>query len=61
LPGEGGDFMYRYNGGYTTYLFDPDDLVWTPSEPSVNVGEAFFYKKAASGTATKWIRNFTVQ
>ena len=60
-PGEGGDFLYKYAGGYTTYQFDPDDLVWYPTEPSIGVGEAFFYKKSATATQSKWIRNFTVQ
>jgi hypothetical protein len=61
LPAEAGDILQRFNAGYTAYAFDDVDLAWTPSQPSVNVGEAFFYKKAANGTATQWVRNFTVQ
>ena len=61
IPGEPGDQMYRYNNGYTAYTFDDLDMVWTPSEPSVSVGEAFFYKKSPTATQNKWIRNFTVQ
>jgi hypothetical protein len=61
IPGEANDILQTFNGGYTAYSFDDVDLVWTPSVPSLNVGQAFFYKKAASSTQSKWIRNFTVQ
>jgi len=57
LPAEAGDEVYVYNGGYTTYVFDEFDLVWTPSEPTVNVGQSFFVRKQA---AANWVRNFTV-
>jgi hypothetical protein len=59
-PGEPGDQLYRYAGGYTAFTFDDVDLVWLPSEPTINVAEAFFYKKAATATQSRWIRNFTV-
>jgi hypothetical protein len=29
--------------------------------PPVAVGQGFFYKKVVGGTATSWVRNFTVQ
>lgn len=61
LPGEPGDLLYTYAGGYTAYNFDDIDNVWLPSEPQIKVGEAFFVKKAASSTASQWVRNFTVQ
>jgi len=61
LPAEANDQAYTYNGGYTAYNFDDVDLVWTPTEPNVGVGQAFFYKKAASSTKSQWVRNFTVQ
>jgi hypothetical protein len=60
-PGEAGDQLYRYSGGFSAFAFDDADLVWLPSEPTINVGEAFFYKKASTSTQSKWIRNFTVQ
>jgi len=60
LVGEPGDLIYKYAGGYSAYLFDDIDMAWTPSEPSMNVGEAFFIKKAATGTQALWVRNFTV-
>jgi hypothetical protein len=59
-PGEAGDQLYRYAGGYSAFVFDDVDLVWTPTEPTINVGEAFFYKKASTATQSRWIRNFTV-
>jgi len=61
VPGEAFDQAYTYAGGYTAYGFDDVDLVWTPSEPTINVGQAFFYHKASTSTQSKWIRNFTVQ
>jgi hypothetical protein len=64
LPADQADNLFTYAGGYTAYLYDLDDnnnLVWQPSEPSPAVGQAFFYKKAATGTHTSWVRNFTVQ
>jgi hypothetical protein len=56
-PGPG-DIVYKYSGGYTTYTFDADDLVWGPSEPVINVGESFFSLRF--GGAANWVRNFTV-
>jgi len=61
LPGEANDQMYTYNNGYTAYTFDDVDLAWTPTEPTIGVGQAFFYKKAANATKSQWVRNFTVQ
>lgn len=61
IPGEGGDQLQTFNNGFTAYVFDDVDLVWTPSEPNLNVGQAFFYRKSPAATQTNWIRNFTVQ
>jgi hypothetical protein len=53
-----GDTVYRYDipsQGYTsaTYLFGS----WNPAPPTINVGEAFFFK----GSAPKsWVRSFSV-
>jgi hypothetical protein len=60
-PGEPGDILQTYNGGFSAYVFDDLDLVWTPSEPTINVGQSFFYKKSPTATQSRWIRNFTVQ
>jgi hypothetical protein len=61
LTGEAGDQLYTYSNGYTSYNFDDIEMNWLPSEPQIKVGEAFFIKKASTSTATKWVRNFTVQ
>jgi len=61
LPAEANDNLYTFNSTYTTYKFDDVDLAWTPSEPSIEVGKAFFYVKAAGNTKSAWVRNFTVQ
>jgi hypothetical protein len=58
LAPQPGDTLYKYAGGYTTFFFDPDDLVWTPSEPNMGVGESFFFVRAGAGNP--WTRNFTV-
>jgi hypothetical protein len=57
FPGKPNDTIYKYSGGYTAYVFDELDLAWSPSEPAMGVGEAFFSKKIA---AENWVRNFTV-
>jgi hypothetical protein len=61
LPGEANDNLYTYAGSYTTYQFDEFDLKWIPSEPTIGVGQAFFYTKASSSVSSSWVRNFTVQ
>lgn len=61
LPGEPLDNLYTYSGSYTVYKFDDVDLIWTPSEPTINVGQAFFYIKQTGNTSSSWVRNFTVQ
>ena len=57
FPGAPGDIAYKYSGGYSAFVYDEFDLSWTPSEPVINVGEAFFSFKGAS---VDWVRNFTV-
>jgi len=57
FPGAPGDIAYKYSGGYSAFVFDEFDSSWTPSEPTINVGEAFFSFKGAPAT---WVRNFTV-
>jgi hypothetical protein len=61
LPAEPGDQAFFFAGGFSAYTFDDIDNAWLPIEPTNQVGGAFFYTKVASGTQTKWIRNFTVQ
>jgi hypothetical protein len=59
FPAEGGDQVYQFTAsGYQIYTFDADDLVWSPSQPSLAVGESFFLNKA--GSSTTWTRTFSV-
>lgn len=59
FPAEDGDQVFQFTGsGYNAFTYDGLENAWTPSTPSVAVGEAFFSRKAA---AVNWVRNFTVQ
>ena len=58
FPATDGDVVFKFNNGTGayenfTFLFGG----WTPSEPSVAVGESFFVNKA---TASDWNRDFSV-
>jgi len=59
FPASATDKVYLFNG--TSYdvheLLGAPFNAWFPSEPSVEVGEAFFVFKANAGN---WTRNFTV-
>jgi hypothetical protein len=60
FPGAAGDKIFRYTPGtgYSTFQYVGAPLNrWTPSEPSVNVGEAFFVSVPAAKT---WSRVFSV-
>jgi hypothetical protein len=61
VPGEDGDQVFTYNAGYTTYTYDGLSAAWTPSEPTIAVGQSFFIKKSTTSVTNVWIRNFTVQ
>jgi hypothetical protein len=66
VPYFNNDLLYLFNvgqngAGYTAYQYSTDDGQWDPSEPVINVGQGFFYKKAANANNPNWIRNFTVQ
>jgi hypothetical protein len=68
LPFDNNDLLYVYNvlqnhGSYTLYQYSTDDGQWDPNEPTINVGQGFFYKKAATALPANanWVRNFTVQ
>jgi hypothetical protein len=58
IPAAPGDNIYTHAtvGGYTPYTFDDLDG-WLPSDPNIEVGQAFFVRKNAADT---WVRNFTV-
>jgi hypothetical protein len=72
VPAEDSDYCYIYNGGYTVYDYDGLDTApgfpngyWelnsVISEPTINVGQSFFYLKFPANASTSWVRNFTVQ
>lgn len=61
IPAEDGDILQLFNNGYTAYNYDALAPGWQPTEPTIAVGQAFFYKKASTSTQPNWIRNFTVQ
>ena len=63
VPFDNNDSLYLYNAGYSTYLYSTDDGQWDPNEPVINVGQGFFYVKAATANPANahWVRNFTVQ
>jgi hypothetical protein len=51
------DKVIKWTGvAYQTFVLDPDDG-WTPSQPTIQVGESFFAQK---GVSANWIRNFSV-
>jgi hypothetical protein len=60
FPAAGGDTIYQFNNAgnnYTISTFDDLDSVWLPTEPEIDVGEAFFVRKTAAGD---WTRTFDV-
>ena len=61
IPADDGDTLQTYSAGYSAFVYDELLPGWTPSEPTIGLGSAFFYKKASTGTKTSWVRNFTVQ
>jgi hypothetical protein len=53
FPAAPGDVIATWSEGrYTQYIFDDLDLKWTPSEPTINPGQAFFSTKNAPA---KWV------
>jgi hypothetical protein len=57
---EDSDIVQTYGNGFRAFIKD-DSPGWTPSEPSLALGQAFFYKKASTSTRSQWVRHFTVQ
>lgn len=58
FPAANGDQLYKFNAAtqqYTTYNYFLGK--WSPSEPTISVGEAVFVRKTA---AANWDRNFNV-
>jgi hypothetical protein len=45
--------LLKFNGSWTQYQFDPDDLVWYPdANATMNVGEAALVKSPSAATLT---------
>lgn len=60
VPGPG-DLLFKFNStiqNFEGYSYDEFSLTWGPSEPTVDVAEAFFYNHAS--TSATWTRNFTI-
>ena len=60
-PADPGDTVLKWNGGWSASVYDPDDLVFYPSQPTFAVGEGMLVQKGPGATSTAWTRNFTVQ
>jgi hypothetical protein len=58
-PAADGDniFTYANPGGYSVYNYDSLFGGWSPNEPTIGVGQAFWSQKVA---AAQWVRDFTV-
>jgi len=68
VPTADGDHLFVFNtaqngSGYTAYAYSTLDGQWDPNEPTINVGQGFFFTTASTAPPanTNWIRNFTVQ
>jgi len=61
VPADDGDTLQTYSAGFTAYTYDELTPGWLPSEPTIGLGQGFFYKKSSLGTKTLWVRNFTVE
>ena len=60
FPPVAGDAIYKWNSvgqSFQIFTFDEFDLVWTPTQPSISVGESFFVLKQGAGS---WNRTFSV-
>jgi len=60
LKGAAGDQLFKFvvaKQSYDVFGFDDIENNWLPSVPTVDVGEAFFYRSNAGGT---WTRTFSV-
>jgi hypothetical protein len=53
--------LFKFNGSaFDTFVFDSDAGGWSPSVPSVAIGESFFVDNPASTGAFSWSRTFPV-
>jgi hypothetical protein len=59
---DGGDTVYQWDTtkqGYVVSSWDPTFL-WSPAEPTLDVGDAIFLQKAATAKNLTWTRTFNV-
>ena len=56
-PAANGDQIYVWNTSGNTFVEYAYAAGWIPSEPIINVGQAFFISR---GAATNWVVSFTV-
>lgn len=64
LGAEDGDTIQVWNNpnpGWNASTYDVTIPGWTPSEPTVQLGTAFFFRKSPTATQSYWWRSFTVQ
>ncbi len=62
IPAEDGDQLQVYrNGSYQAFSYDALEPGWLPTEPSIEIGEAFWYRKAPTAISSQWIRDSKVQ
>ncbi len=62
IPAEDGDQLQVYrNGSYLAFTYDALEPGWLPTESFIEIGEAFFYRKAPTATSSQWIRDFRVE
>ena len=60
FPPANNDQVYEYDNAGNTYVISTYSSIlggWTPSEPTIDVGQAVFVRKAA---ATTWTRDFNI-
>ncbi len=54
IPAEPGDILELFHGSYSAYVYDVS-AGWLPNEPTLGVGEAFWYRKATNARTNLWI------
>jgi hypothetical protein len=62
LAGQDGDTVYQFDNAASAYVinsFDEIDEAWAPAEPTLGVGEGFFFRNPTT-TARQWTRDFSV-
>lgn len=53
--------LFKFNGSaFDTFVYDADSGGWSPSVPTVAIGESFFIDNPAANGNFPWTRNFPV-